>query len=152
MIDTYEINKYTLAIIPLSTNSSRVIEADDIFDVKRSTAEIIDDSCRFFGCTYEGRREGTKELIKVNYKAPIIIEETLSIIFFPTSSPRYDTCYWISLNNMENYVKHSKNKSSIIFKNGKRLDLDISFGSLENQVMRATMLEAVLNRRKRFEK
>ena len=48
MIDTYEINKYTLAIIPLSTNTSRVIEEDDIFDVKRSTAEIIDDSCRFF--------------------------------------------------------------------------------------------------------
>ena len=34
MIDTYEINKYTLAIIPLSTNTSRVIEEDDIFDFK----------------------------------------------------------------------------------------------------------------------
>lgn len=152
MLDTYEINKYTLAIIPLSTNTSRVIELDESFDVKRSTAEIIDDSCRFFGCSYEGRKDGTKELIKVNYKAPIIIEESLSIIFFPTSSPRFDTCYWISLNNMENYIKNSSNKSSIVFKNGKILDLSISFGSLENQVMRATMLESVLNRRKRFEK
>ena len=152
MLDTYEINKYTLAIIPLSTNTSRVIELDESFDVKRSTAEIIDDSCRFFGCSYEGRKDGTKELIKVNYKAPIIIEESLSIIFFPTSSPRFDACYWISLNNMENYIKNSSNKSSIVFKNGKILDLSISFGSLENQVMRATMLESVLNRRKRFEK
>lgn len=152
MFENYEINRYTLAIIPLSTNTSKVIEEDDTFDINRSTAEIIDDSCRFFGCSYEGRRDGTKELIGVNYKAPIIIEESTSMIFFPTSSPRYDTCYWISLNNMENYVKNSKNKSSIIFKNGKRIDLDISYGSLENQVMRATMLESVLNRRKNFQK
>lgn len=39
-------------------------------------------------------------------------------------------------------------KTIVHFKNGKSLDLDISFGSLENQVLRATRLESILHKRK----
>lgn len=147
MQTSYEINSSTLAIIPLSKNNSKVIEEDEIITVSKTTTEIIDDSCKFFGSSYLGRHEGTKNIIGVNYKAPIVVEETNEIIFFPTSSPRFDNCSWIALKKISKYKKE-KGKTIIIFKNGYELPVSISTGSLENQILRSTLLESVLRSRK----
>jgi competence protein ComK len=150
MLDNYEINMHTIAIIPIKSKVSKVIESDDSFLVKKSTTEIIDDSCRYFGSSYAGRFEGTKSLIGFNYKSPIIIEETTEIIFFPTSSPRFDSCYWISLKHISNYSKNG-NGSNLIFDNGQKIEICISYSSLENQILRATRLESILRQRKMTE-
>ncbi len=147
MVENYEINSSTLAIVPISKNVSKVIEEEDIITVNKTTTEIIDNSCKFFGSSYLGRHEGTKNLIGINYKAPIVIEESNDIIFFPTSSPRFDNCYWISLKKILKYNKE-KGKTTIIFKNGYELPINISAGSLENQILRSTLLESVLRSRK----
>lgn len=147
MLTNYEINSSTLAIIPISKTVSKIIEEDDIITVNKNTTEIIDDSCKFFGSSYLGRHEGTKNIIGVNYKAPIVIEETNDIIFFPTSSPRFDNCYWICLKKILKYKKEA-GKTIIVFKNGYELPINISTGSLENQILRSTLLESVLRSRK----
>ena len=147
MIENYEITPMTLAIIPLEKSKSRILEEDGCYIVTKSTKEIIDNSCKFFGSSYAGRYEGTKSLIGINYKSPIIIEETNEIIFFPTSSPRFDNCYWIALKHVEKYEKENGN-SKILFKNGFTLSLDISYGSLQNQILRSTLLESILRNRK----
>ncbi len=147
MVARYEINSSTLAIVPITKEVSKVIEEDDIITVQKSTTEIIDDSCKFFGSSYLGRHEGTKNIIGVNYKAPIVIEETRDIIFFPTSSPRFNNCYWIALKKILKYKKEA-GKTIVIFKNGFELPINISTGSLENQILRSTLLESVLRNRR----
>lgn len=147
MYDRYEINSSTIAIIPLDGNSSKIIESHHEFVVHRSVLDIMDDSCRFFGSSYSGRHEGTKYLIGSSYKSPIIVEESRELIFFPTSSPRAQECIWLALSFIEKYYRVGM-KTIVHFKNGKSLDLDISFGSLENQVLRATRLESILHKRK----
>ncbi len=144
MKDSYEINRGTLILIPVTDKISQVIEENDQFLVNKSTTKIIDDSCKYFGSSYLGRKEGTKKLIGVNYKAPIIVCETGGIIFFPTSSPRFDHCFWISLKNIKDYLKNKDNKGIVSFKNGKEIELDLSYFILENQIYRATMLESKL--------
>ena len=49
MVDNYEINPMTLAILPIAKNVSKVIEMDQVLTVSKSTTEIIDDSCKYFG-------------------------------------------------------------------------------------------------------
>lgn len=147
MLDNYEININTLLIIPINKTTSKVIETDNFYIVNKKTTEIIDNSCRYFGSSLIGRLEGTKNLIGVNYKSPIIIEDALDIVFFPTSSPRFDNCSWIALNNIKNYEKNHKN-SKLIFKNNYIYNLDISYESLQNQIYRATLLESTLRKRK----
>ncbi|MDD2434638.1 MAG: competence protein ComK [Bacilli bacterium] len=146
MRDNYEINRGTLVIIPVTDKISQIIEEDNQFLVKKSTTKIIDESCKFFGSSYLGRKDGTKKLIGVTYKSPIIISEYSNLIFFPTSSPRFDNCYWVSLCNIKDYYKNKSdiNKSIIVFKNGKEIQLNLSFFTLENQIYRATMLESKL--------
>lgn len=146
-MSTYEISIETLAIIPIENFCSKVVEKDNTIIVNRTPMQIIEDSCSFFGSSYFGRAKGTKKVIGISHKAPIIIEESKEIIFFPTSSPRLYECCWLSLKNIDKYKKQDSN-SSIIFNNGFALELDMSYGSLDNQVLRATRLESVLRMRK----
>lgn len=148
-MNQYEINLKTMAIIPISKTSSQVIEEDNKIIVNKTPFEIIDHSCRFFGSSYNGRHDGSKEILGINYKIPILVEESNDIIFFPTTSSRLNNCYWISLNKINNYKKHFKN-SRIIFKNGEELILNISLGSLENQILRSTLLESNIRKRQKM--
>ena len=145
MREDYEINRGTLALIPEGEETTRVYEVDQEFLVKKSAYQIVDDSCKYFGSSYMGRLDGTKALVGYNYKAPIIIEETNKIIFFPTTSPRQTDCTWISLNNIKEYLKIEK-KSLIIFKNDKNIEIDMSYGTLENQILRATKLWCTIDK------
>lgn len=147
MINNYEINYETIAVIPIDDSISKVIEENNTYIVNKNATEIVNHSCKYFGSSLEGRKEGTKALMGVSYKAPIIIEETRSLIFFPTSSPRFNACNWISLNHICDYMR-KKDGSQVKFKNGDCLELNISYGSLENQVLRATRLESILRHRK----
>jgi competence protein ComK len=147
MFNQYEINRETIAIIPINPTLSKVIEENESFLVNKNTTDIVDDSCKYFGSSYLGRHEGTKKLIGINYKSPIIVEESKEIIFFPTSSPRFEDCYWIALDKIK-FHKKSDRGSIIEFNNGDKIEINISSLSLENQILRATKLGSVLRKRK----
>ena len=133
--------------MPIDEMTSRVIELDDVIVVKLPVFNIIENSCSYFGSSYSGRFEGTKKLLGYNYKAPIIVEESNELIFFPTSSPRYSECSWINLKLIHDYQR--KNRHSLVnFGYNNIIEFPISFESMENQVLRATRLESVLRKRK----
>lgn len=149
MFDTYEISNSTLAVIPINSNQTEVIEKFNHYIINKNCVKIIDDSCKFFGSSLDGRHDGTKNLIGVSYKPPIIVEESSEIIFFPTNSVRNKDCIWISLKNLERFHRDG-GKTKIIFKNGVEIDLKVSYETIENQVLRSTRLESVLRNRKNF--
>lgn len=148
MQESYEINKRTLLIIPESENMTHIYEEDDEFLVPLSPFEIIDNSCKFFGSSYDGRFSGTKALVGYSYKSPIIIEDSNRIIFFPTTSPRLKECAWINFNNINSYLKKD-NESELILKNNRRVIVNISYSSLENQILRASKLWCALEKNSR---
>ena len=143
----YEINRGTLAIIPIDENTSKVYEETEEYIIKKSSNSIIKENCEYYGSSYEGRCIGTRCLTGIKTKYPIIIEESRNIIFFPTTSTRTQQSSWIALNKIKDYSKYNK-KSKIIFKNDENILLDISFYSLENQICRATILKSKLYERK----
>lgn len=143
----YEINRDTLAIIPIDENTSKIYEEENEYIINKSSNSIIKENCEFYGSSYEGRCIGTKNLTGIKTKYPIIIEESRNIIFFPTTSVRTQQSSWIALNKIETYSKN-QNKSKIKFKNNKDINVNISFYSLENQICRAIMLKSKLYDRK----
>lgn len=142
----YEINEETFCLLP-NGEYTKVVEKDKIFIVKNNVQKIMENSCEYFGSTYEGRKKGTTKLTGITHKAPIIIEESNSIIFFPTKSSRLKDCSWISLNNLKNYYK-SADKIILEFYDNQKVSLDISYGVINNQILRASRLDAVLRTRK----
>lgn len=146
-MENYEINEKTLAIIPYK-NKSMVYEEDEAFVVDKNSFAIMENSCEYFGSSLQGRQKGTTNLTGITHKVPIIIEESKDIIFFPTASPKSKECAWISLNNLDKYEK-ANDKIKLKFNNNKELFLNISYGILDNQVLRASRLESTLRKRKK---
>ncbi|MBQ9318280.1 MAG: competence protein ComK [Bacilli bacterium] len=151
MLNEYEINSATQAIIPLDEDKAMVYEEEGEYIVDKPANQIINYNCNFYGSSYDGRCEGTRSLIGIKSKLPIIIEESRDIIFFPTNSIRRKQSTWIALNKISSLHKNEKN-SFIIFTDGRKIDFDISMFSLENQYCRAIMLKSKLNDRKMLKK
>lgn len=143
----YEITYDTQLILPINDNKSKIVEENDEYYINDTPLNILEHSCEYFGSSYEGRKEGTKKLLGITHKSPIIVEETRKIIFFPTTSPENQNCIWINLEKIDKYYKIDHKKSAIEFKNGDVIEFDISIGSLTNQILRSTRLKYVLEER-----
>ena len=147
MIDDYEINSSTLALIPLGENESLVMEEEESYTVWQKSSQIIDHNCKYFGSSLKGRYEGASNLLGFSYKVPIIIEESRDIIFFPTAAIKSLKCSWISLNHVLKYESSGKN-TLLTFKNGQKITIPMSKYSFENQILRASRLGTILSKRK----
>ncbi len=138
----------TYAVIP-GVNGSKIVNKFKVFFDYRNVRSIVNSSCKYYGSSLDGRISGSKEMLGISYKVPIIVSENFNLIFFPTSSPRSDDCVWINLCAILEYKSKSKNLVLVTFKNGKKVVLNISFGVLEKQILRASRLESIFLARKR---
>ncbi len=143
----YEVSKGTLAIVP-DQGKSVVYEDEERYLVKQTPYEIMEASCLYFGSSYNGRREGAKEILGAEYKVPIVIDDSSNIIVFPTTSPLSQDCVWLSLSHIKDYKKIDANNTKIIFNNGKEIVVPSSYRTIENQISRASRLDYILRRRK----
>ena len=146
----YEFNKGTLAIVPNEKESSLVYEDDERYIVDSNPYKIMEDSCKYFGSTYKGRKEGARDILGAEYKVPIILEDSTNLIVFPTTSPLADDCVWISLPRLKKFEKIDVNNTKIIFDNDKEIIVPCSYRTIENQVSRASRLDLIMRKRKNY--
>ena len=144
----YEISRGTLAIVPNEKDCSLVYEDESRYIVKENPFQIMENSCKYFGSTYEGRRNGAKEILGAEYKVPIVVEDSNNLIIFPTTSPLSNDCAWISLKRVKNIEKIDQNNTKIIFDNEKEIIVNCSFRTIENQLSRAARLDIILRNHK----
>ena len=115
----YRVNDKTLAVLPCGDKKSRILE-----------------------------NNRSSKFIKSRYKTPIIIEETSRLVFFPINSPTKKNALWVSYNNISEYFPCKNQRHTIIkFKNGYKMEVDVSFYSFNQQFLKASRLSAVLNDR-----
>ena len=143
----YEVNDETMAVLGIDKNNSKVYEKNNEYKLSSSSYEVMDYSCQYFGSSYSGRVDGSKRMLGANYKLPIIVEESSEMIFFPITSPENSDCIWIALKWYKD-VEKTDNNTYIVLKNGKKIKTNMSKKSIENQVMRASRLNLILNERK----
>jgi competence protein ComK len=144
----YEISKGTLAVVPNEKNSSLVYEDDERYIINKSPFSIMEDSCKYFGSTYEGRKNGAKDILGAEYKVPIVVEDSSNLIVFPTTSPSAEDCAWISLKHVKKIIKIDNCNTKILFNNGTEIIVNCSFRSIENQLSRASRLDLILRNHK----
>ena len=144
----YEISKGTLAIVPKENEGCIVYEDDNQYVISQTPFQIMEESCKYFGSTYEGRKNGARSILGAEYKVPIVVEDTDNLIVFPTTSPQADDCVWISLKRVKKIEKSDFNLTKVIFDNNKELIIDCSFRTMENQLSRASRLDLILRNHK----
>ncbi|MFJ5622471.1 competence protein ComK [Peribacillus loiseleuriae] len=149
LIENYEITPFTCFIKPIVYGSkiySQVVEINDEFISPFKPKVIINQSCEYFGSSYEGRKGGTRRLIGVTHKAPIIIDQTNPIFFFPTASPLSDDCIWIAHHHVIDYKKKGNGMVQVYYRNNITLEVNISIGSFTNQMQRTAVLESKVSK------
>ena len=146
-MESYEINKDTVALIPKDDDKTIVFEVDKSFVINKKPLKIVEESCEYFGSSLEGRQIGTSKLIGFTHKVPVIIEESFELIFFPTLSPKNDECSWLSYSHIFKPDKF-KDKTIVELKNGKKILVDVSRSIIDNQLYRCSRLKDVLQVRK----
>lgn len=149
-LNEYEINLETLLIVPLENGKSKVYEVNGEYIVNMRVLTIVKNSCLYFGCSYEGRKDGTKALIGIDMKVPIVIEDSRGIIFFPTSSCVNKDSIWISYQNLIKYVKYNSFSTVLYFRENKKIRVQVKYNLVDNQVVRCIKLDSLLMRRKNF--
>ena len=140
----YEVSKGTLAIVPNEDETSLVYEDEDRYIVDQTPFSIMEESCKYFGSTYDGRKNGARDLLGAEYKVPIVVEDSSNLIIFPTTSPSADDCCWISLKRVKKIEKIDCNNTKIIFDNNREIIVDCSYRTIENQLSRASRLDLIL--------
>lgn len=144
----YEINRGTLAIVPNETTNSLVYEDEERYLIEEKPFQIMEESCKYFGSTYDGRKNSARDILGAEYKVPIIVEDSDNLIVFPTTSPQSDECIWISLRRVKKFEKIDGTNTRIMFDNNKEIIVPCSYRSIENQVSRASRLDLIMRSRK----
>lgn len=148
----YEVSNGTLAIVPNEENSSLVYEDEDRYIVDQTPFKIMEESCKYFGSTYKGRKDSARDILGAEYKVPIIVEDTNNLIVFPTTSPIADDCVWIFLKRVKNFTKIDACNTKIVFDNNKEIIVPCSYRTIENQISRASRLDLIMRNRKSKQK
>ena len=146
-MDSYEVNKDTVALVPKGESKTIVYELDDSFIVDESPLQIMEESCEYFGSSFDGRVIGTSKLVGYTHKVPIIVEESKDLIFFPTLSPKNNDCSWLSYKHISKIEKY-KEKTMIELLNGKKIIINASNAIIDNQLYRCFRLKNTLQNRK----
>src|SRR5699024_6331581 len=108
---------------------------------------MIDHACKFFGSSLRGRLEGTKDISKITHKPPVAIDPSSGMYFFPTASPTNKSCSRIAHSHVELINPIDKNKTEVVFTNGNTIVLDVSYGSMMNQLHRTAQFRYSLDSR-----
>src|SRR5581483_7743239 len=121
----YIVNEKTMAIVPVPTVDYRIVsgilEEEEIIIVLQKPQDVIENSCRYYGSSFAGRRDGTRELIGITHKAPIAISPAESLYFLSTLSYTRKECSWISHFHVAGTKATLHNNVVITFMNGQSL-------------------------------
>jgi len=151
LFESLEVTPFTLAVTPYRTKEgklfSRVLEKDSEFIVKLSPTEVMEKSCNYFGSSLVGKQEGTKKILKYSHKLPICLEALSNMYFFPSTSPSNVGCHWLAHSHIRELRPAENLKTEVVFFNGKSILVEVSHGSLENQLHRTAQYKHLLGKR-----
>ncbi|MCP3026729.1 competence protein ComK [Halobacillus sp. A5] len=147
----YEVNPRTMALVAgydsLGQIVTEVVEREQRFYLADYPSKIIDNSCRYFASSLEGRISGTKQVAGFTHKPPIVISQTMGMYFFPIISPKRKECSWIAHKYIRSYEGESDQSTTIIFTNGTSINVPVSVGMISNQVQRTAQFRFTLEDR-----
>ena len=107
---------------------------------------ILENSCKYYGSSFQGRIIGARNLIKSRYKIPIMVSEKNNILLFPLNGKENDEVIWFNFGMIKNYEKDGE-FVSITFNNGIVKKFMISYTVFNNQILKCCrMLLIYMNR------
>ncbi|MBW8351897.1 competence protein ComK [Bacillus sp. IITD106] len=132
----YIISRFTIALMGILVKTgyfySIVLEGKQVFLVKLSPVEIIENSLIYYGSDLNAAKKASKAALGNIDMPPIKISGTLGIYWFPTMSPTSKKCIWFSLNHIKDTIPLGNSKSRIVLAFNHTITVNISKSVFKN--------------------
>ncbi|KOS66690.1 competence protein [Lysinibacillus contaminans] len=126
---------------------TRVIEKNGQLVANLAPTQLMDFNLRYFGSSLRGAFDGSKMILGKLNKNPIIVQERLNILWFPSRSPLSPECTWFAVHHIDDYQAVDKKRTRVIFFNGSETIVDVSIKAFEHRIQRAYVLKYRLEKR-----
>lgn len=133
----FKIDKEFLMIDYDGLNTNVTTTYGDVVFRGNNIKNILNESCISYGSSLNGRIKGSKWALKSKYKLPIVVSEKEKLVFFPVKEMGREI--WVNF-DMIKEVKKNKNVVKVEFKNGLKVDINVSYTIFNNQVLKASRL------------
>ena len=133
----FKIDKEVLMIDYDGLNTNLTTTYGDMIFKGNNIKSILNESCISYGSSLNGRIKGSKWALKSKYKLPIVVSEKEKLVFFPVKEMGKEI--WVNF-EMINDVKRYKDSVKVEFKNGLKVDINVSYTVFNNQVLKASRL------------
>jgi len=147
----YEIKETTQALEPTYNERGElctiVHETNATYTVAASPLRIVEHSCIYYGCAYEGRLEAAKLILGLKQMVPICVSNALRLYIMPTCSPDSDKCFWLAIRHIHHIEPYRQKKAKVILANGTSLIIDAHRDTLEARRAKTTLLYYTLEMR-----
>lgn len=150
-VNIRELTPFTMAVVSYKNDRgkyvSRIYEDEVEYEIEGKATKVIEYACSFFCSTLKGRQDGVKAISGITHKAPVPIDPSSGMYFFPTKSPTNDNCSWIAHSHIEEIKRQNPKQTTVFFKNGRSITLNVSYGILVNQIQRTAQVRYLLDNR-----
>lgn len=133
----FRLDKEVLMIDYDGLNTNVTTTYGDVIFKGNNIKSILNESCINYGSSLNGRIKGSKWALKSKYKLPIVVSEKEKLVFFPVKEMGKEI--WVNF-EMINDVKRYKDSVKVEFKNGLKVDINVSYTVFNNQVLKASRL------------
>lgn len=137
------ITESTMAIIPHYTNTghlhSTLLETFGETQIEESTYCLLNDSCVYYGGSFDGSLESARSILKGQKNLPIMVSIPLKYCMIPLGSPMKKDTAWVAYQHINDIDSNGPN-SIIIFHNQVKLEVNISKDVLERRREKAAHL------------
>ena len=142
-MNSYIIKNSTIALLK-KENKTVCYDVENSIVINKNIKRILASNCLFHGSTLSGRIESVKNILKIQYKVPIIISVAENIIFIQINSLRDKECLLIVANKIIDYEEVEKNHLRIKCLNNNVFDVNISKYSFERMLINIIKLNNYL--------
>lgn len=97
--------------------------------VLKPVKEVLKDNCEYHGCTFQGKLDAAKVVLKGRKMLPLCLSATFRICLFPTHSAEKFECMWISINHIRDIIPY-REESIVILENYEKVFVPVSYETL----------------------
>lgn len=131
----YLINQKTEAMVgeydENGEEMTRVIEGKEMFLVKETPFDILNNTFIHLGFDLEGALKGAKTVLGGKYMVPVCINAELGMVWFSSNSFRKSGGIWLAYKHIHTLSPISKKETMVITSNGHRIPVPMSLNHID---------------------
>lgn len=145
-MEKFLVSNKTIAVIK-NKRKTIIINVDKVTVINKSIKYILEYNCNYYGSSLEGRLKCAKDILKIKYKIPIVLDDKNNLVLISLNNPRSNYNTYLISNKITNY-EWINDKLEINCLNNVKFQTRLSQNVFEKLFLNSIKLVNILNCRK----